>query len=419
MDWNKAEEENKTLGFIKGKQQERQQKEAQRTKARARANRAPLKSNTAELQEALWNIGAFNGLKDRHGRNVVFDTAVDGMRGNVTNQAIENARKMGYSIDIPTGKVFKAPKTHGHTKIKKDYQSIDDYYWSLNRNQRKAFDMNEGKWLENMNTYGHTPEYRAEFDRDKAFTNDSGFTTYSSRLGNLGLVATGDGTYRLYDKDGKLVDKCAQTVNSLQQMLKKHQNTIGNAWDSHGMYGETMLVNGYKYLPKIGKYNNTIHKLQNTLASAAVQTQLNNLDLQTGDVVGLYSMNSAHNNEAWDQGTYNRSNSHEGIVFRAGKDRNQTYIIHNINGKIYVDPMKKFLVSESGLNLDWAPTYVMRPNKKPETTNTQEQSPLTYKMSKDGKNFYDVLTAAGKEKYGLDVKSGKTYALVNGKPTEI
>jgi hypothetical protein len=59
-----------------------------------------------------------------------------------------------------------------------------------------------------MNTYANTPEYRAEFDRYKPTKTPTG-TVYRSRLGDLGLVSNNDGTYSLYDKNGKLIDKCA------------------------------------------------------------------------------------------------------------------------------------------------------------------------------------------------------------------
>ena len=72
-------------------------------KADARANRktkVPMKSNNlAKLQEDLWKIGAFRGIKDRHGREVTYNTAVDGIEGNMTRTAIANARKMGYIVN--------------------------------------------------------------------------------------------------------------------------------------------------------------------------------------------------------------------------------------------------------------------------------------------------------------------------------
>ena len=82
-------------------------------KADARANRktkVPMKSNNlAKLQEDLWKIGAFKGIKDRHGREATYNTAVDGIEGIMTRTAIANAKKMGY--DLSSGSVKKPSKT--------------------------------------------------------------------------------------------------------------------------------------------------------------------------------------------------------------------------------------------------------------------------------------------------------------------
>lgn len=82
-------------------------------KADARANiktKAPMQSNNlAKLQEDLWKIGAFKGIKDRHGREVTYNTAVDGIEGIMTRTAIANAKKMGY--DVSSGTIKKPSKT--------------------------------------------------------------------------------------------------------------------------------------------------------------------------------------------------------------------------------------------------------------------------------------------------------------------
>ena len=75
-------------------------------KANTRANRdtkVPMKSsNLAILQDQLWKIGAFKGIKDRHGREATYNTAVDGITGLMTEAAIANAKKMGYDISFGT-----------------------------------------------------------------------------------------------------------------------------------------------------------------------------------------------------------------------------------------------------------------------------------------------------------------------------
>lgn len=81
---------------------EAEARNAQFRKADARANKktkAPMQSNNlATLQDQLWKIGAFKGVKDRHGKESTYNTAVDGIKGNMTNTAIANAEKMGYTI---------------------------------------------------------------------------------------------------------------------------------------------------------------------------------------------------------------------------------------------------------------------------------------------------------------------------------
>ena len=82
-------------------------------KADARANKnikAPMRSNNlAKLQDSLWKIGAFKGIKDRHGKEATYNTAVDGIEGIMTRTAIANAKKMGY--DLSSGSVKKPSKT--------------------------------------------------------------------------------------------------------------------------------------------------------------------------------------------------------------------------------------------------------------------------------------------------------------------
>ena len=81
---------------------EAEARNSQFQKAHARANkntRVPMQpNNLAKLQDQLWKIGAFKGVKDRKGREAIYNTAVDGIKGNMTNAAIANAEKMGYTV---------------------------------------------------------------------------------------------------------------------------------------------------------------------------------------------------------------------------------------------------------------------------------------------------------------------------------
>lgn len=216
-----------------------------------------------------------------------------------------------------------------------------------------------------QNSYANSKPWRYKDDAYTAFDNDrTGHKVGSSRMGDLGLVPNGDGTYSLYNPKTGKVTQCAMTRNQIERVLGPHKTDM-NAWDGRGVYGDSTIFNGYKYLPKVGGYNKVTHTLQNLAASAAVQANFNNIDFQQGDVVDLYSANSAHNDEAWNNGTLNRSNSHTGVVIQPNHNNKRgTYILHNVNGIISLDPISKFMVSEQGPALDWGITGVHRPGTK-------------------------------------------------------
>ena len=216
-----------------------------------------------------------------------------------------------------------------------------------------------------QNSYANSKPWRYKDDAYTAFDNDrTGHKVGSSRMGDLGLVPNGDGTYSLYNPKTGKVTQCAMTRNQIERVLGPHKTDM-NAWDGRGVYGDSTIFNGYKYLPKVGGYNKVTHTLQNLAASAAVQANFNNIDFQQGDVVDLYSANSAHNDEAWNNGTLNRSNSHTGVVIQPNHNNKKgTYILHNVNGTISLDPISKFMVSEQGPTLDWGITGVHRPGTK-------------------------------------------------------
>ena len=216
-----------------------------------------------------------------------------------------------------------------------------------------------------QNNYANSKPWRYKDDVYRAFDKDiTGHKVGGSRMGDLGLVPNGDGTYSLYNSKAGKVTQCAMTRNQIERVLGPHKTDM-NAWDGRGVYGDSAIFNGYKYLPKIGGYNKITHTLQNLAASAAVQANFNNIDFQQGDMVDLYSVNSEHNDEAWNDGTLNRSNSHTGVVIQPNHNNKRgTYILHNVNGTISLDPISKFMVSEQGPVLGWAITGVHRPGTK-------------------------------------------------------
>lgn len=145
-----------------------------------------------------------------------------------------------------------------------------------------------------QNSYANSKPWRYKDDAYTAFDKDrTGHKVGGSRMGDL--VPNGDGTYSLYNPKTGKVTQCAMTRNQIERVLGPHKTDM-NAWDGRGVYGDSAIFNGYKYLPKIGGYNKITHTLQNLAAS--VQANFNNIDFQQGDMVDLYSANSAHNDEA-------------------------------------------------------------------------------------------------------------------------
>ena len=101
---------------------EMKERTAQKSKATERANRnlrAPEYNRTADLQDALYNIGAFNGTKFQGNYN----KAVDGILGDTTEQAISNAVKMGYKVDKATGKITKVKTKTKSTQPKISFKT--------------------------------------------------------------------------------------------------------------------------------------------------------------------------------------------------------------------------------------------------------------------------------------------------------
>ena len=70
--------------------------------------KAPLAPNKdSELQDALWKIGAFKGIKNKRGKELTYEQAVDGSFKKMSEQALKNAENMGYFIDRKSGTVSR------------------------------------------------------------------------------------------------------------------------------------------------------------------------------------------------------------------------------------------------------------------------------------------------------------------------
>ena len=119
-------------------------------KADARANRrnkVPMQSNNlAKLQDNLWKMGAFKGIKDRHGKEATYNTAVDGITGRMTRTAIENAKQMGYDVDEQSGtlkrKFIPKQKTASNDSVKTDSVGKEMYNLQAIINHKKTNKVN-------------------------------------------------------------------------------------------------------------------------------------------------------------------------------------------------------------------------------------------------------------------------------------
>lgn len=108
---------------------EADKRNAQLKKADAKANRnlkVPMApNNTAKLQDELWRKGAFKGIKDRRGRELTYEQAVDGIMGNMTKQAMANAEAMKPAINVPQSQVQQASVVPSFPKsAQKEYAEI-------------------------------------------------------------------------------------------------------------------------------------------------------------------------------------------------------------------------------------------------------------------------------------------------------
>lgn len=101
--------------------------------AKNRNRRRGGNSMTAELQDQLWKIGAYKGMKDRQGKDLSYEKAVDGINGNQTKQAIEWAKKNGYDVNTTNGLVTKINQQQNNSNNvsqKKSTPQSKESFWS-------------------------------------------------------------------------------------------------------------------------------------------------------------------------------------------------------------------------------------------------------------------------------------------------
>lgn len=91
-----------------------------------RLNNKPKSNSITILQDYLWKNGAYKGLKDKKGREITYEQAVDGVRGSLTEQAIKNhsGRRQKKISNQPIQK--KEDERKGSTIVGEEFnQSLD------------------------------------------------------------------------------------------------------------------------------------------------------------------------------------------------------------------------------------------------------------------------------------------------------
>lgn len=162
-----------------------------------------------------------------------------------------------------------------------------------------------------------------------------------SRTGLLGLVPKGNGTYRIYNDRGKQVSNCSETGNLLTRSMGRP--TTGHAWTRHGVYGDSVIFD--RSLLR--------HAWLNRVVSGTPDAD----NLKSGDIVDLNGYTSHYNERASREG---RGNSHTGTVWKPNNN-GPAWIIHNINGTVYMDPLSKF---SNIITSPWRISRVSRPGTK-------------------------------------------------------
>lgn len=303
--------------------------------------------------------------------------------GDMTNQAIQNAKKAGYIVNVNTGEI-KLPKkkelAYGKTSKKQPQQQQQASTFSFENVKNKGKELlsrifgdkdiitGRNEQQENAYQLRYNTPYSLEIDRGepamKRYVGPDGFISYqqvegpdgrpvyTSKAGNLGLFnrqadENGRVCYQIKNDKGEIVTRCSETANLINRTLGLP--TTGDAWTRRGVYGDSLIYGGTNH-NKI--YTRPVGKVINGLRP----DQLDPNNLKTGDFVDLYTEGSGHNSEA----TQGRGNSHTGTIYKPLGDNGPVYIIHGgLGDKVYVDPLDRF-----GPLSTWSIMGVRRPGSK-------------------------------------------------------
>lgn len=156
------------------------------------ANKANKRnSKVSALQLELWNKGFFKGIKDRHGKEATFNTAVDGISGKMTKQAIENAKKAGYNIDSKLGlqKYSGNTQVASNSKINNKQSNLGQIFQMTRATKTGGFN--------NSNPY-------SKITNDSKNTGEQAILDHIKRFnikGRKGIINKKDKTFKIYHGD--------------------------------------------------------------------------------------------------------------------------------------------------------------------------------------------------------------------------
>lgn len=159
---------NRTMSITQNIIDNSKRKEEANARANKR-NRAPMRTdNIALLQDALWKVGAFKGVKDKRGNEANYKSAVDGISGRMTKTAIANAQKMGYNVNTEAGtvsmkrhvrvpKLQKQQNVSGEPKVDNSRNTIEEEPKTSTRNYEIPEEdrVDFAKWLYNLGVQSH------------------------------------------------------------------------------------------------------------------------------------------------------------------------------------------------------------------------------------------------------------------------
>lgn len=159
----------KTTDAIKEQDKKIQQvKKAASQPKRKSNNKVTTANTTAQLQLALYNAGMFDGIK-KNGKQVSFEQAVDGLHGNLTNQAIKNAQKAGYNVDTNAGIITKNNKVTSQATNQTSSEVGQDFYDKISQSLRTLNNAREQDIIEQFKAReeSRNKEFRVRFNPQK------------------------------------------------------------------------------------------------------------------------------------------------------------------------------------------------------------------------------------------------------------